>query len=433
MNLRRHMRSLATAIFAVAAAFCAQSQELSSDVTIERQNGSDIVFKTVIAAPKNNKEAEETAIKSTFNAILYNGVEGLNNGQPMLSDTRKDYTYRLFSTQRYAGMMSGKVVKVQELKLSGIRKIEYEVPVNIDALKRDAVKNDLQLNHAWADKKAERPSTETAINPTIIVLPEMNGADNGFAAMRDLVANDPGYKTAVNKMTELFNEHGYKTRDFRTALENSSTDDVLREGAQTDARTMIVQQLPGDIVVKIEVDMKQKGNSYGCDVSVRAIEKQTEATLASENLTSGFYHAADPVVLVNHAVENLSKDFFSKLQDSFADMAKKGRSMTLDFNISETVTDWDFDTESPADGSEFLEELEEWLRAQSFQGIYDMTASTDKYIKATINIPLWDYDKNRTYRITNFTSALKKFLKSKLGDYKVTVTALGQKLSIIIE
>lgn len=108
--------------------------------------------------------------------------------------------------------------------------------------------------------------------------------------------------------------------------------------------------------------------------------------------------------------------------------------MNLDFNLSANISDWDFDSESPADGSEFRDELEEWIRDNSFQGVYDMSLTTDKYIKATLNIPLWDNEKNRTYRVTNFTSALKRFLKSKLGDeYNVNVTALGQKLSIMIE
>lgn len=432
MKVANYFRMMAAAAAIAATAFCADSQELSNDVAIERQTGSDVVFKTVVAAKKGNAEAEELAIKSTFNALLHTGVEGLNHGQPMLSDSRKDYDYRLFSTGRYANMMAGKAVKVGELKLSGISKLTYEVPVNVEALKKDVVKNDLQLNPAWADKAAEKP-VQAAINPVIVVLPETNGGDNSFESMRDLVADNPAYKTAVNKMNELFSSHGYQTRDFRTALENASTDELLRDGAQTDLRTMIVQQMPGDIVVKIDIDLKQRSNTYGCNVGLRAVEKQTEATLAAESLASGFYHVSDPVVLVGHAIETLGPDFFAKLNNAFSEMARKGRSMNLDFNISSSVSDWDFDCESPADGSEFRDELEEWLRSHSFQGIYDMSLNTDKYIKATINIPLWDYEKNRSYRVTNFTSELKRFLKSKLGDYKVTVTAIGQKLSIIIE
>lgn len=423
---------VAAALVAVAA-IGAYAQEFSNEVSLESQSGSDAVFRTTVACNKGGKEAEELAIQSTFNALLHNGVEGLNNGQPMLSEGRKDYDYRLYSTRRYTMMLAGKPVKKDEFKYNGMRKITFEVPVNIKSLKNDLAKNDLTLNPAWADAKKEN-TVKAAINPVIVVVPEMNSADGGFEAMRDLVNANPGYKTAVNKLSELFSTNGYKTRDFRTVLENSKTDDVLRDDAQTDVRTMIVQQMPGDIVVKIDVDMKQRGNTYGANVGIRAVERQTEAVLAAETFTSGFYHVSDPVVLVSNAIETIGGDFFAKLNDAFDQMAKNGRSMNLDFNIAQTVTDWDFDTESPADGSDFREELEEWIRANSFQGVYDMSLSTDKYIKATVNIPLWDAEKNRSYRITNFTSALKRFLKSKLGDeYKPSVTAMGQKLTIIIE
>lgn len=433
MAIKQIMARAATTVLMTVVALCAYSQNPTGEVTLDRQSGSDAVFKTTIAYQKSGKEAEDYAVQATISVILHDGVEGLNNGQPMLSQGRKDYDYRLFTTQRYLSMMSGKPVKINEMKFNGMKKLTYEVTLNVNALKKDAVKNELVMNHAWADSKKEDP-VKSAINPVIVVLPETNDANNSFEDLRTLVDNNPGYKTAVNKLSELFSTNGYQCRDFRTALENSKTDDLLRDGAQTDVKTMIVQQLPGDIVVKIDVTMKQKGATYGANIGLRAVERQTEAVLASETFTSGFYHQNDPTIIIDKCLDTVGEDFFKKLGDAFTQMAAKGRSMNLDFNLSASVADWDFDSESPADGSEFRDELEEWIRANSFQGVYDMSLTTDKYIKATLNIPLWDNEKNRSYRITNFTSALKRFLKSKLGDeYKVNVTALGQKLSIMIE
>lgn len=417
------MAATATGIFA---------QDTSADVSLIRQTGSDALLRVTLVASKAGKDAEDMAIKSAFNALLHSGVEGIKDGQPMLSGSDKSYEYRLYSGKRYVNMLSGKPTKADEMKISGIKKISYDVPVNINLLKKDLEKNEQSLNHAWADQKKEN-TVKTAINPTIVVVPETNNGAS-FEEMRNLMANDPAYKTAVNKLNELFNENGYTTRDFRTAVQNSKTDDILREGAQQDRRTAIVQTLPGDIVVKVELSKKERNSTYGCDVSVRAVENQTEAVLASETFNSGYYHASDASALAGHALEKMGKDFFTKLSDSFARMAKEGRAMNLDFNISESVADWDFDMESPADGSEFKEELDEWLRSQAFQGVYDMSLSTDKYIKANLNLPLWDAEKGRTYRITNFTTALKRYLRSKLGDeYKVNVTAMGQKLFIVIE
>lgn len=427
------VRSAATAIMAVVA-LNAYSQALSGEVELERQSGSDAVFKTVIAAPKSGKDAEDLAIRSTISTLLNDGVEGLNNGQPMLSKPDNGYEVRLASTKRYLMMLSGKPVKKGEFKYNGMRKLTYEVPLNIETLKKDLEKHDLALNHAWADPQKELPIAQTAIRPVIVVIPEANNAANGFDDLREILETNPAYKAGINKLTKLFSDNGFTTRDFRTALENSKTDDLLREGAQTDIKTMVVQQMPGDIVVKMDIDMKSKGNTGGANIGIRAVERQTEAVLASESFTSGFYHNADPVVIVDKALDKVAPEFFAKLGEAFNKMADEGRSMNLDFNLSSSVSDWDFDLESPADGSEFKEELYEWLRANSFRGICDMSLSTGKYIKATLNIPLWDKEKNRSYRVENFTSALKRFLKKKLGgEYNVNVTSLGQKLSIMIE
>ena len=49
-------------------------------------------------------------------------------------------------------------------------------------------------------------------------------------------------------------------------------------------------------------------------------------------------------------------------------------------------------------------------------------------------MPLWDMERNRSYKLSNFNSDLKKFLRSQLGeDYGVSVTAMGQRLEVRIE
>lgn len=414
--------------------FSAAAQGLSSDVDLESQAGSDAVFRVSVVSPNVGTSAEDLAIRSVISALLNNGVEGLNNGQPMLSRPNPEYEGRLASSRGYLMMMSGTPSKVGEMKFNGMYKLTYQVPLNINSLRKDLEKNKFPLNHAWIDSKKELSPAEVAVRPVIVVIPEISNGEQGFEELRELMTKSPAYKAGINKLLKLFGDNGFVTRDFRTTLENSKTSDLLREGAQTDVKTMVVQELPGDIVVKMDIALKNRGNANGANVTVRAVERQTEAVLSSETFTSGFYHISDPAMIVDRALDRVAPDFFTKLGDAFNRMVSEGRSMTLDINLGEAVTDWDFDLESPADGSEFKEELYEWLRENSYKGILDMSVSTNKYIRANLNIPLWDTAKNRSYRIENFTSDLKKFLNNKLGgEYNVNVTAMGQKLSIMIE
>lgn len=423
-----------TAFLAVMVSLCAYAQGLSSDVELESQAGSDAVFRVGVVANKAGTEAEELAVRSVISALLNNGVEGLNNGQPMLAKPDNAYESRLAYSRGYVMMMSGTPAKVAEMKFNGMKRITYQIPLNVNSLRKDLEKAGLPLNHAWIDSSKELSPAEVAVRPVIVVIPEINDGEQGFEELRKRMTDSPAYKAGINKLLKLFGDNGFVTRDFRTALENSKTNDLMREGAQTDVKTMVVQELPGDIVVKMDIALKNRGNANGANVTVRAVERVTEAVLSSETFTSGFYHISDPAVIVDCALDKVAPDFFSKLGDAFNRMVTEGRSMVLDINLSEAVSDWDFDLESPSDGSEFKEELYEWLRANSFKGICDMSTSTPKYIRATLNIPLWDKEKNRSFRVEDFTSSLRRFLRKKLGgEYNVNVASMGQQLSIMIE
>ncbi len=138
--------------------------------------------------------------------------------------------------------------------------------------------------------------------------------------------------------------------------------------------------------------------------------------------------------LAKHSLAKINASFFSQIQQAFENIIKNGREVGIEMNISEGVTDWDFEQDAPATGDFFKDALEEWLREYAFQGQYDMSVSTDKYINVRVNIPIWNAEKNRSYTLSNFGSDLRKFFKAQLGeDYKASVKAMGQKLSVIIE
>lgn len=198
---------------------------------------------------------------------------------------------------------------------------------------------------------------------------------------------------------------------------------------------MLVQQLPGDIVVTVEIDMQTNASRQSeLTLNLRAVEKQTNGRLATKPFASGLYQTTDSLLLANHAIKKIQADFFDQLRSSFDDMVKKGREVYVDLNLSETVSGWDFDQDAPASGEFFKDALDEWLRANSFQGVYDMSQSTDKYVNITLNVPLWNIEKNRSYSLSNFGSDLRKFFKTHLGDeYKANIKALGQRLVVTIE
>lgn len=403
----------------------------TSELTLVDSTPTQVTLLSSALAPKA-KAAEEMAVKQAFFGLFNSGVEGLNSGQPMLTEPNKAFDYTFYKDEKYRNYLVANPLKADDVKIGGDRRVTVKVTINYAKLKKDLQLARLSLSPAWQDKQEVKATA--SLNPTIVVVPYVKGGDQSFQGMKNLMDSIPAMKHAVNTVSTMFASHGYKTRDFTTMLANSKTDDIVFEGTQTDARTMVIQQLPGDIVVSVDLDLIQNGKKGECTLAINAVERQTAGKLASVSYGSGQYMTNDFMALTSHALSKIEHKFFDQMQDAFSEMVEKGRELKLEFLIGDTVDDWDFDTETPATDVDFKEELEEWMRSMANHGIYDMSQSNDKFIAASINIPIWDSDRNRSYSINNFNSAMRKFLKRHFGEaYKARITGMGQKLIITVE
>lgn len=414
---------------------CAQvgAQNYSNEVTLVGQDDNSVTVRATATAAKK-KDAAVLATKSAFYTLFHSGVPGVRNGVPMLAVEKKDFDYRFFSESRYISYIGGEVDTKDDEKIAGQYRVTVQVNIKLKSLCAELERNKLSLNPGWSDAKAVKATA--ALNPTIVIVPYMTAADGyDFDSMRRKVEASQLNRYVIDRVSEEFRNNGYKTRDFIGQLQNSKTSTLLRADAQTDEATMVVQQLPGDIVVTAEVQFNTDASRNSeCTLNLRAVEKQTAGKLAVVPFTSGRYLTTDSMQLANHAIKKIRVDFFKQLQSSFEDMIKQGREVFVEINLSQAVDGWDFEQDSPATGDYFKDTLDEWLREHAFQGVYDMSNSTARFVNIRLNIPLWNLEKNRSYTLSNFGSDMRKFFKAQLGDdYKATVTSMGQKLLITIE
>lgn len=423
---------LALAVATSTVSVCAQYA--TADVELESEQGSEITVVSYCSAKKGG-EAKDEAIEGAFYTLLVSGVPGLHNGKPMLEGNNDEFLRKFFGQELYNRYLSGNPEKISERKVNGIRQVTVRLGIRVQGLV-NAIKNGGGiLSPAWTDGKKDIKVT-AAVNPTIIVVPYVKGdGDDGFATMKAIMDSSPAASGAVDAVMSLFSSNGFKTRDLRTALKNIKTGDALDDGeVQEDSRTNVARMLPADIVVSVDVNISGNDKANGCNLTLRAVENQTENVLTNVNFSSGMYMTKDSALLVNYAVKNIKKDFMNGIRKAFDDIVENGRSMNIELKLGNTVTDWDFSLESPQTGDDFMEAFEEWLADNSYKGVYDMGTNTDKFIGATINIPIWDNNRNRGYSTSNFSRDLKKFLKKELGDsYQPEITSLRQKISVIIK
>ena len=432
MRKQSFLRILTLAMAWVSALGIANAIPNTCDVTLDGQSGNQVTLISAALAPKG-KEAETMAVKQAFFALIERGVEGIQSGQPMLTEPNKAFNYTFYKDNKYLNYLIATPLKLDESKVGGNKRVTVKVTINLAKLKADLTASNLAISPAWQDQKEVKATA--SLNPTIMVVPYVpSGEDDSLEGMKNLMDSNPAVKYAVNAVSSQFADHGYKTRDLATTVANSKNNDFFTQGTQADAKTLVLQSLPADIVVTVNLELFKDGNKGQCTVNIDAVETQTAGKLCSASFASGQYMTTDYIALTNHALKKIEKKFFTQMQDAFAQMVEKGREMKIEFLLGQAVTDWDFDTDTPAADENFKDELEEWMRSKAHHGVYDMSQSNAKYISASINIPLWDAAKGRSYSINNFTSALRKFIKGQLGDaYKADITSMGQKLLVTIE
>lgn len=432
MNVHRISAIAAFILFFTSFASFAQWPE--GEVELVQENGSEVTLRSIYSAKKTG-DAVEDATVAAFNVLLTRGVSGLHKGQPIIHGDAKSFLYRLFNEKIYLRYLSGKPVKESETKIQGIKQVAVKLTIRAEGLVKLAQGGGAVINPAWtAGGKGGEPKTN--LNPKVAVIPySKGGGDDGFAALKEIIDNKPEVAYAVDGLSSQFAKRGYKTVDFRQVLSNSKTSSVMNADAQDDVMSMIVRQLPSDIVVIVDINIIPDGQKYNsCSLSVRAVESQTAAALASAAYAGNPYMTSDGVVLAKDALSKVQNSFFNDIKTAFDRMVQNGRQMKLEFNLGSEVSDWDFDEPTPMTDNDFREVLEDFLRDSSVGGVYDMGNSSSKFISADINIPIWDAEKGRGYTTSNFARDLRKMLKREIGDaYKPEVVEMGQKLVVTIK
>ncbi len=391
-----------------------------SDAVLVSSNGNTVKLRASGQSDKK-KTALEMAMKSAIYTLLYNGVEGVNNGKALAYSHDKNYERRLFEDGRYS-VFVGEFEEVGDVvKVGGNYRVKVEVEIYYDALMRD-------LNQSAGVGASH---VEMSNMPTLMVVPFARENED----VRRLIENNKMLSHSVSKVTSEFSKHGYRTKDFISLLQKSKNSDLTTDGSQSDAVSMMIQNLPTDIVVTAKVNFIPRPNNQGeVSLELNAIEKQTATTLASSTFLSGRYMTRDSVRLADYAISKVKREFFTTLQTAFFEIVRNGRELSIQMVIDANVDDWDFDQPSPESGEEFKVELEDWLAANAMNGSYDMSRSSDKIIDLTVRIPIWDEKTGRAYSVSSFRNAFRKFLNERLaGEYQASIVTLGQGIVVTIK
>lgn len=354
---------------------------------------------------------EENAIHSLFHALFYTGIEGVNNGQPLVQKENKTYTNGFFNEQaKYSFYVISKepIDKVQ--KLGNDYRATYKVQIRLSKLVAD-----LKMNKVYVDTSnpmtmsaSDVQTTSNMVLPTIIVVPFRTPEYNSFA---EILQNDYDRRVAVNAVQKGFEDKNITTVDLMSkisAAQRVSQYDKNAGAGQSSDRALL-QQSGADIYVEVDVlkDVQQSGSRVS--LTLKAYETASGSIVANQVATTNRrYQTIATDVLCAYAVQDNIDAFMEQILKNFS--PSKGTRVSLSVSIDGNATRT-MDDPAGSKGYALHNVIRQWVRKNAYEGKFHQQGKVDDNLTFDyIVIPPIDADGLRM-DAAQFSFMLEEYLK----------------------
>jgi len=268
------------------------------------------------------------------------------------------------------------------------------------------------------------------VQPTIMVIPWTSSSED----MLEKLENDFTYRATLNQIKQAFDERGFTTYDFVTAIQNYETNQAQDWQTQKTIFTDIANNSPSDMFVKAEVKIQKTSFGNKVYVLLETVDNYTNQSLANFSTESIPKRTTDYTRLVRAALEadfeddankgNKMEAYLNLLNTKFADVREKGRSINIRIVVDEN-SEVALDDEAGDDYDLISELIEDWLREKAHKNYVHIKTNTGTLLHCDeVKIPLKDKAGNN-FDINRFARGLRKHIAA-LG----TKTDYGNRLKI---
>lgn len=354
---------------------------------------------------------EENAIHSLFHSLFYIGIEGVNNGKPLVQKENKTYTNGFFNEQaKYSFYIISKESTEKVLKVGNEYRATYRVQIRLSKLIAD-----LKMNKVYVDTSnpatmsaSDVQSTSNMVLPTIIVVPFKTPEYNSFA---EILQNDYDRRVAVSAVQKGFEEKNITTVDLLNkinATQRMSQYDKNSGAGQSSDRALL-QQSGADISVEVDVmkDVQQSGSRVS--LTLKASETASGNIIATQVATTNRrYQTVATDVLCAYAVQDNIDAFLEQILKNFA--PSKGTRVSLSVSIDGSATRTMNDP-AGSKGYALSNVIRQWVRKNAYEGKFHLQGMVDDNMTFDyIVIPPIDEDGLRM-DAAQFSFLLEEYLK----------------------
>ena len=415
----------------LALALIARAEEYLDMATLVSNQGSTAVFESTVNGEKT-KDIESNAQKSPFHQLFYKGVDGINDGKPLVVKENQMYTNSFFNeTARYALYVvpnsvtaAGKPIKVGSSKM-----VAYRMTVRVQQLI-----NDMKRNNVYTEDDLQRLDAtqvreeENVVLPTVIVVPFKRDGEN-YAR---ILQNDYDRRIAVSSVQDGFESRNITTVDLQGKLDAVNRRAAYEQNAanaeSNDKQLLMTSGADVYVTVDINKDIQPEGSRVS--LIMKAYETASGSILASKTATPVRRFKTSAVdALCKHTVDDCLPAFLDDIVKNFKPAG--GIRVVLQFAIGGGSM---MSMSSPAgkNGYALSNVLRQWVRRNAYQGKYHLQGMVDEsMIFDYVTIPPKDAD-GLQMDAAEFGFVLEQYLKETEGiDCSVRID--GNNILVTIE
>ena len=360
-----------------------RAQDYIKDVCLVSTEGMNATFSSVgIAA--NKKDVEQNAIEALFHALLFDGVEEVNDGIKLVGTDKPSYTNAFFNTSKRC---MNYVVEIKESgktkKIGNSYQGTFDITVRLKALIKDVQKNTGVSTGPGAGPQS------TAPRPRIMVVPFKNDDSESY---ENILKNDWELSVAVAEIEKGFQRHNIETKNIKAINNGTKRRSQFADNANvanSNDRQLILSY-DADVYVEVRLNKQTSGNSNGISIIVDAYESATGDNWGHDNFISRMYDSNNLSQICAKVVSDKLPGFLEQIVKNY----EKPASGLIEVNVSDdamvTLRD------RCKNGKRLSDVIQDWLAENAYNGVYNTQDIVDETaIFDHVQIPRADKNNKR--------------------------------------
>lgn len=357
---------------------------------------------------RNKSDLTADCEKNAFEQLLFTGISGLNNGEPLVMNPDKarrekyDYFNRLFDGGRYTVFISSSELINFDKTSKGEFKGTVKLSIYYKSLLNDLEKYDLLRKFGVGEEKY-------TVQPTIMVIPYKTAGQT----YQEVLQNDFDKRVAISKVQEGFNKKDFKTIDFEAKLNASLRASNFEQDSKSSMDKQLIRNSGSDIYVTVDIDKDFSPSGNQVSLIIKGYETASGRILASSKGWSGKFRTSQLDRLCELAVDVILEDFLHQVDKNFKKITDEGNTIVLNLSVA-NGSQYDFDTGVTDLNMPLSDILRMWVKNNSENNYYHLQGVVaESMIFDEVRIPMKDKNDN-SYTVNDFAFDIWNYINNVL-------------------